>query len=1133
VDVSAILSRARSAGITLFLDQGRLRFRQSEVTFPAELRQEIADHKDDILAFLALAKSDDLPAIAHRSSPGPVRASYAQEHIWLAERFGASPGEYNMCGAFRLAGSFDVDATGRALSRLVQRHEALRTALNLIEDGLAQSIRAPWEVTVDRVYPDTDPAQSIDEWLARTVSAESLRPFDLEQGRLLRAAYIRLGEHDGVFLLTVHHIAADGHSLQVLLAEFSECYDAETNGRSPRLSPVAASYRDFAVWQRDLHNSPLILDQLAYWEKYLDGAPSTHGIGLSHTMVQTERGRAGESMVTIAAVDFDALLAIGSRLGASRFVVIHAFVSWVLLCQSLQDEIVIGIPVANRFQPELASMVGMLVNMLPIRSVARADLSFCDHVTSTRQALVDAMTRQHVPFGLIAERLSPTRAVDRSPIFQVALSLLPESPWCPSIPGVVATAFDVPQAAKYELTIEARIDAKGCHLTFRHVPGVSANSVNAVVAAVPGLAGAFVSDPMAPLSKVMARHYGLTPTTPVDPTARVVPINGRLHRMFEAQVRRDGSAVALLMEDEQWTYAELDARANRIAELLRGAGVSTDELVALCMEPALDTVAAMLGVLKAGGAYLPIDPAVPDSRLAYLITDASPKAVLTDSQNRSRFDATAQPVYELGDAQIERLLAGKPASGPPDDDSPAGRSMAYVLYTSGSTGRPKGVVIDHHAICERLLWVGREYALGRGERTLHKATVGFDISVWEIFAPLVVGGSVVIASAEARMDPRATADLLAGQNATSVHFVPSMLRVFLQSCGGRTFPDLRHLFCGGEVLTKELLAQAARALPGCTIHNLYGPTEASILATAWRAVMTPQAGDVPIGTPVGGASVHVLNAGGVPLPVGMTGEIHIGGRGVARGYLNRPELSIEKFVRDPFTSLPDARMYRTGDLGFFAPDGMLHYVGRLDFQVKISGRRIEPGEIENAMRDLPGIRDAMVVAIDDETGGSRLVAYLLAGTDAPAAVASAMRDALALRIPSYMVPSAFVRLDRWPINAAGKIDRAALPIPGCENHPPSDGVFDVPDGHYESVLAQIWSDLLASPSIGRNDNFFAIGGNSLALMKVGHAIEQAFGTRIEVAELFKTPVLWRMAAIIQMRSEPVRLGTGKRIKIEL
>jgi len=1120
-----ILGRAKRAGITLIAEQGRLRFLQSAPDFPADLRSQITEHKEAIIAFLQQVRTEDDPVPASRSTAACARASYAQERIWLAERVGAQSGGYNMSGAYRLTGPIDLSIAAQALTLLVERHESLRTALEFTDNGLLQVVRDPWHVSIDRGAGSCGSAGA--EWMA-SVLAESQRTFDLAEGRLLRAAFLSLGKDTGVLVLTVHHVAADGHSLGLLLSEFSTAYRELLQGRSPAFPAIGLTYRDFSEWQRGLSDRPRMRVLQTYWQEKLRDIPMTHGL----TTVASARGAdfaaAGEYEASIPAAQFSALLELGAREGASPFAVIHAFVTLLLLSHSPGEEVVVGIPMANRLHAEWLPVVGMLVNMLPIRSSARAGSTFLDHLKASRRTIAEAMAHQDMPFDVISESLSHLRSDERSPVFQIALSLQSDNATALNIDGVGVDPVAIPESAKYELAIDAKIDASGCRLVFRYMSHSLAGSSKALAAEAPALARAVAESPEVDLVSVLARLRGVLDTT-IASGQRDSIHPRRLDSLFEERVREDGAAVALCMGDDEWTYAALNERASAIAGLIARQGVAARAPIAVCMTPSPDMIAAVIGVLKAGGVYLPIDPSLPDGRIAFILDDASPVAILADKEYLHRFDSSAAPLLTTGMASlVDRDAGSLIAAGPKPDGAPA-----YVIYTSGSTGSPKGVAIDHEAISERLLWASREYSIGPGERGLFKASVSFDISIWEIFAPLISGGCVVVAPASAKADPDAIEALLSRQRVTSVHFVPSALDVFLREDAVLDLPHLRHVFCGGEALSQELYERASAALAGCTVHNLYGPTEATILATFWRPDHDPCSYGVPIGKPVEGVRLYALGRSGFPLPVGVAGELCIGGSGVARGYLNRPELTQEKFVSDPFATGVAERMYRTGDTAFRGSDGMWYYVGRQDAQLKIRGHRIEPAEVEMALRRLPRVRDAVVVAIGSSTAATRLVAYIVAQPGELRPDAEALRDGMLTSLPQYMVPSSIVVLDRWPLNVSGKIDRDRLPAPDIQPAGDANRANTHPEDAFEARLATIWGEILGIASPGRYDNFFAAGGTSLTLVKTARVIDEAFSVKVELAELFKVPVLKDMAALVRTQAEPRKHVNSRRISIDL
>jgi amino acid adenylation domain-containing protein len=593
-------------------------------------------------------------------------------------------------------------------------------------------------------------------------------------------------------------------------------------------------------------------------------------------------------------------------------------------------------------------------------------------------------------------------------------------------------------------------------------------------------------------------------------TRVVFPADKCVHQLFEQQVEKTPDAVAVVFEESELSYAELNARANRLAHYLRELGVRPDDRVAMCVERSFDMIVALLAVLKAGGAYVPLDPAYPAERLRFMLEDSAPAALLTQSHLEYLFSGLSDilPIYNLD--VPEPLWKERPDTNPdPRSIGLTSNHLAYIIYTSGSTGTPKGVMVQHKGLCNRLDWMQSAYELNSHDAVLQKTPFSFDVSVWEFFWPLLTGTRLVIARPQGHTDPAYLIDVIRQNNITTTHFVPSMLQIFLEHPQAAECSTLLRVVCSGEALPALLAQRFQEQLPHAVIHNLYGPTEATVDVTAWTCTQTTQPiATIPIGRPIANMRIYILDGHGEPAPVGVAGELYIGGVGVARGYLNRPELTAERFLEDPFASQPGARMYRTGDLGRWLPDGNIEFLGRNDFQVKLRGFRIELGEIEARLLEYSGVREAVVVAREDTPGGKRLVAYYIATGDiAPEQI----RSHLAASLPEYMVPSAYVRLESLPLTPNGKLDRKALPAP--EGDAFASRGYQPPQGETEIKLAAIWAEVLKLERVGRHDHFFELGGHSLLAVRIVSRMRQVFDVEVEVARLFEHPVLSDLAEL--------------------
>ncbi|WP_349877441.1 amino acid adenylation domain-containing protein [Micromonospora sp. HUAS YX12] len=1043
--------------------------------------------------------------IAPRPSGAQVPLSYAQERVWFMDQLAPGEAAYHIAVPLRVRGPLDVDALRAALTALADRHESQRTRFPADADGrptvvVADTADVPLTV-VDA--PDEAAAQAL-------VDAAAAEPFDLANGPLLRALLIRLTAEDHVLFLAQHHIVGDGWSVDVLLRDLITLY----RGGEPPALPI--QYGDFAVWEAQELDGPQARAHVDYWKQRLAGiTPLELPLDRPRPATQTYRGDFVEFQLDPAATE--ALNALTRDSGGTLFMTLLAAYQVLLARHAGQDDFAIGASVAGRSAPELENVVGMFINMLPLRADLADDPTFAELLERTRRTVLDGFEHAEVPFAKVVHELGLPRDVSRSPVFQAMFVLQNYEmgrftgvsrtdevtfSWTPM--ELRATRFD------FELHAVETVDGLWGKLVF-NTDLFDRATVERMAQRWTALLDAVVAAPDTPVSRLPllpAAERELLAAW--NDTTAGFPHEQTLHGPIEARAAATPDAVAVTIDGHSRTYAELNAQANRVAHRLRAAGVGPETLVGVCAERSVELVAGLLGVLKAGGAYLPLDPEYPADRLAFMVGDADAPVVLIQSHLRDVLPDTGATVLELDDATV---WAGQPETDPAPAAGP--EHLAYVIYTSGSTGRPKGVPNTHRGIVNRLDWMQRTYGLGADDAVLQKTPASFDVSVWEFFWPLRTGARLVLAKPGGHKDAGYLRDLLVSERITTAHFVPSMLTVFLAEDGVEAATALRRVICSGEELPLASAADFTARLPWCGLHNLYGPTEAAIDVTAWACEpdRLAEVTSVPIGAPIANLRLHVLDPSGAQCPVGVAGELHIGGVGLARGYHRRPALTAEKFVPDPFSFEPGARLYRTGDLARWVvgPDGagVIEFLGRIDHQVKLRGLRIELGEIESALREQPGVTEATVVVREDSPGDKRLTAYLV-GEAEHAALKAALKDTL----PEYMVPAAFVTLDALPLTPNGKLDRKALPAPVVARE--ASVALVEPRDDTERALAAIWSEVLGVDTLGIDDDFFDLGGHSMLATQVVAKIRKAElgGRAVGVMDLFQQRTIRDLAAFI-------------------
>jgi amino acid adenylation domain-containing protein len=1070
------------------------------------------------------------------SGGGPIPLSFAQERLWFLDRLGEGSAPYVVPAAVRLTGRLDAAALGRALAGMARRHESLRTTFGE-QGGVAfQVIAPPPPAGAAADLPCVDlaglPEPLRKAEMRRVVIRELRRPFDLARGPLVRAALLRLAPGDHTLSLAMHHIVSDGWSLTVFIKETAALYEAFTAGLPTPLPEPALQYADYALWQRERLCGEALDRELAWWSERLAGLPPLElPTDRPRPPVQSFRGGLRRTSLAVGLPND-----LGRQDGASTFMVLLAL--WQILLQRLsgQDDFAVGSSVANRNRSEVEGLIGFFVNTVVLRAELAGSPGFRTLLRRVREATLAAYAHEELPFEKLVGHLQPERTRDRNPLFQVMLTVQNQS-W----PRLEMGVLDITP-----IDLETGLAKLDLSLTWMEKDGRLAGSLEYDAALFDGataerllrhfgvLAEAALADPQRSVEELplltAAERAELLAVAAGPPES--VPETATLSGLFAAQAVRTPDAIALESDAENLTYAELASRAGQLAGFLRRQGIGTESIVGLAVPRSPGMVVAMLGILQAGAAYLPLDPGFPRERLAALLDDARPAAVVTLATLRGELPQDSPPVLVLETLALEAAgsggLPGLDGGGFARPDN-----LAYVMYTSGSTGRPKGVAVPHRGVVNRILSAQETFGLTVDDRVLHKAPIIYDFSVWEIFAPLAVGARAVLAAPGGHRDPAYLARTVAAHGVTLVHFVPSLLEIFLGVPEVTALcASLRLVFAGGEALSPGLRDRFL-SLFAIRLENQYGPTEASI-DVVWH---TSQPGDpppgtpAPIGRPIAGCAAHVLSPTLGPSPAGVPGEIWLGGVCLARGYLGRPDLTAERFLPDPFAPAeqPGGRLYRTGDRACRRPDGEIEYLGRVDQQIKIRGVRIEPAEIEATLLRQPGLREAAVVLHSGEPpAGPRLVAFFVADpTAGPSPEPQALREALAASLPAAMIPAAFAALPALPRTATGKLDRRALSRLASDAAWARSTAWVAPRTLVEERIAAMWADLLgrSGGAVGAHDDFFALGGHSLLAIQVVSRLRDLFGVELPVRTVFEKPTVAGLAARVEAaRFETMEAG---------
>ncbi|WP_408642280.1 amino acid adenylation domain-containing protein, partial [Speluncibacter jeojiensis] len=1070
--------------------------------------------------------------------PDPLPLSLAGQRMWFLNQLDPGTGAYNIPVAIELRGTLDLAALRAALADVIERHETLRTVYPESEAGPHQVVLPAASVVPELRAVPSETAPSPDEFAAR--------PFDVSTEVPLHVQLVRHAPDHHTLALVVHHIATDGYSMGPLARDVMVAYIARREERAPQWSPLAVQYADYTLWQREMLGTAddpgsLTARQLDYWRAALAGAPELLELPLDRPRPATQSGRGGVYRFTVPVELNRRLLRLAAEQGSSLFMVLHAALAVLLARCAGAEDIPIGTPVAGRGEAELDDLVGLFVNTLALRTDVDPDTSFLELIDQVRLRDLEAFGNADVPFEQVVEAVDPPRSRAHSPLFQVLLVLQNASEVNLALPGLDVDVREIDNGTTkfdMQLTVTERPDGTG------RPTGLAAEFTYATdlfdESTIDALGGRFVRILRAVTDDPAIAVGDIDLLDPLDREQVLIDWNATAHPLpattltaeLVEQAGRTPQRAAVVFGDAALDYATFDERVCRLGRSLIDRGVGPESRVAVAMRRSADLLVAIHAVIRAGGAYVPIDPDHPRERIAHILDTARPVCVLTTSADAKGLDSFADGAVEdvgVETVAVDTLDLGGVSGAPITDAERIApvrpENTAYVIFTSGSTGVPKGVAVSHGAIVNRLTWMQHAYPLTADDVVLHKTPITFDVSVWELFWPLLVGASLVVAEPEGHRDPAYLARVIDEQRITTMHFVPSMLSAFLAGADRDRCAKLTRVFCSGEALPPSTVAEfhafvaegsgAEASGEGATLHNLYGPTEAAVDVTSWDCGPTDVA-RVPIGAPVWNTQVYVLDRRLRPVPVGSPGELYLAGVQLARGYVARPELSADRFVADPFGGA-GARMYRTGDLVRWLPDGNLEYLGRTDFQVKLRGLRIELPEIEQVLLDHDDVARAVVVVHQ----GAALVGYVVAPAGRAIDIAAVL-DHVRTQLPDYMVPAQLVVLDEFPLGPSGKLDRRALPDIQLAVHA---GEYVAPRTPAEEVLAAIFADLLIestpeeSTRIGVYDSFFDLGGNSLVATRMVARAAAALGTPVAVRDLFDAPTVAGLAALVADRGD--------------
>lgn len=1057
--------------------------------------------------------------------------SYGQRALFFLNINSPDNPAYNVAFTFRIKSKLDVEALKRAFQRLVNRDTSLRTNFKISEGKPVQEVHGYKEV----FFNIKDVSDKDESSLKKLVKETNQIPFDLENGDLFKIYLFKVNDEDYVMLMSMHHIVSDGWSIGIIFEELKNLYEVESENKHISFEPSAYKYSDYIKSQEEFIESDKGKNQFKYWKDELEGElPVLHLPEKARPPVQTFYGATEYFKIEKDLVD--KLKKISQNEGTTLFVTLLSAYQIFLYRYTGQEDIITGTSTAGRNKIEYERIIGYFINPVAIRSKISGDNTFKEFLSQTKKKVLNAISNQDFPFPLIVERLLQKRDPSRSAVFQTFFGLqkvqhndVIQEMIVPGNKGVTVNwgklkleSFDISQQeGQFDLTVEFIEGSKLFSGAFKYNTDLFENdAIRKMIEHFKNLLHSIASEPDKKISglellslqekDIILRKWNETDFI-FDKEEFIC-----VQKLIEEQTKKTPEAIAVIFEDKEITYDELNKRSNQLANYLVKLGVKTESLVGLCAERSIEMVIGILGILKAGGAYIPIDTSYPQDRIEFMISDSNAKVLITQKSIADNLpENTVNKV--LIDEEWEKI------SGESSDnfESNTGlKNLAYVIYTSGSTGKPKGVMINHESLTNHMLWMKDVFGFDSSDSVFQKTPFSFDASVWEFYLPLITGGKLVIAKPDGHMDTAYLVETIQKKNITILQLVPTLLRMLLDEKGIENCRSLKNVFCGGEALTYELKEKLFEKL-NVNFYNLYGPTEATIDATCYKCEPGSEIKTIPIGKPVYNTQAYILDKNFIPVPAGVCGDLLIGGIDIARGYLNYPELTEEKFIKDIFKNTVNGKLYRTGDIAKYTKDGNIEFSGRADHQVKLRGYRIELEEIEYKILQNKEIREAAVLVREDKPGIQRLAAYLIQN-NSEAVLNNELKEFLRKSLPEYMIPSVFVKLDQFPKLPNGKIDRKSLPVP--EYSKADENTYVAPRLPAEEILAGIWKDVLSLEKVGVHDNFFELGGDSIISIQIISRANQS-GIKLTPKQIFQFQTIAELSEVIDY-SAPSAIEQG-------
>jgi amino acid adenylation domain-containing protein/non-ribosomal peptide synthase protein (TIGR01720 family) len=1102
--VAEFLSYLNSLEIKLWLEEEKLKYQAPQGAMTPEIKQEIGTRKPEILAFL---RSAITPSKTFESVISPVARSedlplsFAQQRMWFIYQMDQQNSAYNEALTIRLTGRLNIDILEQTINAIIQRHESLRTTFPMVEGKPIQKIAPFLKIKLLVVNLKDIPQEQID----KRIIEELQKPFDLTQAPLLRSTLFDLGYENYILVNVFHHIIIDGWSKGILFKELSEFYQAFLSNSTVDLPELTIQYADFAVWQRQWLQGEILENQLNYWKKQLTAAPLLLELPTDKPRPANPNFRGHSISFQINSELTEKLKLLSQKSGATLFMTLLAALNTLLFRYSGQDDILIGTPTANRNRQEIEPLIGFFVNTLVLRNSLEGNPAFSGLLQQARNVVLEAYANQDVPFEQVVDALEIERSLSYNPLFQVMFALQNAPLNALELPHLKAQYLAVKhQRIKFDLSLilEEIETEQGSYLEgFWEYDSdlFTVERITRMVGHFQTLLKGIVANPQQTVRELPLLTESEKQQLLVEwnQTQQDYPQNLCIHQLFEAWVEQTPDAIALIFKGEQLTYRELNSKANQLANYLQTLGVKPETLVGICIEPSLEMIVGILGILKAAGAYVPIDPTYPSERIAYMLDDSQLAVLLTQEKLVTSLPQHQAQVICLDSDWKEISTESK--SSPITSLTP--ENLAYVIYTSGSTGKPKGVLVAHRGLCNLSQAQIKLFDVQPDSCVLQFASISFDASIWEIVMALCAGARLYLGTREELQPGQPLLQLLQEQEITHLTLVPSALTAL----SSENLPALQNIIVAGEPCPPSLVIQWAS---GRRFFNAYGPTESTVCATVAQCFEDMDV--LPIGRPIANTKIYILDRYLQPVPIGVPGELHLASVGLAKGYLNRPELTDSKFIANPFSQKLSDRLYKTGDLVRYGNDGQIEFVGRIDDQVKIRGFRIELGEIESVLNQYPQVKDAIVIVRQDELKTKRLYGYFIPKTEA--LTSQELRQFIQDRLPDYMIPAFLIPLESFPLTPNGKVDRRALPLPKI--NPNELENYATPSTKNEQILAQIWQEVLGLKTISINDNFFELGGDSILAIQIIAKANQE-GLEITPKQLFGYQTIAQLAILAE------------------